>query len=50
VSQSAKEISKDRMEVGGRSTHRVIHEWLEDGWTEARVQLAPEHGGRYVEA
>ena len=31
-------------------THRVIHERLQYEWAEARVQLAPEHCGGYVEA
>ena len=34
----------------GAETHRVIHERLQHGRIEARVELAPEYGGRDVKA
>lgn len=34
----------------GTETHRVIHERLQHGRIEARVELAPEYGGRDVKA
>lgn len=45
---------KPRTILGGelieRGTRRVVHERLQHGWAEARVELASEHGGRDVEA